>query len=544
MRTVCYAKRADQANGNAAVSVRRVVASAGPYLPLILLVLSCPSCRSPEFGVSERLGPELSRVEQRLGEETAPGASEPNSLAYRRAVGEEPARRVAPREMTEPRVLSLPECLRLAFTNSNEIKQSREQMFFVGGTKLITNSRFLPTIHLVSQYEHLQFLEGQDRHQDASWMGATIRQRILEWGKDNPIDVALREDQRRALLDYENRVANVFSRVRRDFLSIRLKEQQITARRELLKQFEAQAQIKQQRMDAGNLSVKIEVLTARLNVLNERMEVTRLEREKFNRKTDLLRLLGLPVGTDRVELTGTMDHFGLEGFDMEGMIRLALAQDSELAFREAVFAEQGRRLQQLRYEYFPDLRFVGGYQDEAGRVGAEVRNDNNRGTWGLDVVGEPRITGSGDNNGERLGLFPPGVSLDGPNPGWFAGVQLGIPITEGGARTGRAIEARANWRAAGAAVEDQKDIIELRVRQGHVALGEQKFQVDLAQENVNIEKERFQIKEELRDAGKITDDELETFRTKFFDAQDSLFVQQARLVEAQEDLRLSIRYFE
>ncbi len=541
---MCYAERVIQASGKAAVGVRRAITSIWLPLALMMLVLSCPSCQAPEFGVRERLGPELSGVEQRLREETAPGASEPNSLAYRRAVGEEPARHVSPREMLEPRVLSLPECLRLAFTNSNEIKQFREQMVFEGGEKLITNSRFLPTINLVSQYERLQAFAGEDRRRDASWTGATIRQRILEWGKDNPIDVTLRENQRRALLDYENQVADVFSRVRKAFLFILLKEQQITARRELLKQFEAQAQIKQQRMDANNLSTKIEVLTAQSNVLNERVQINQLEGEKFNRKTELLRLVGLPIGANRVEFTGTMDRFGLEGFDMEGMIPLALAQDSLLAFLEAEFAEEGRRLRQLRYEYFPDLRFIGGYQDEAGRVGAEVRNDNGRDTWGLDVVGEPRITGSGDNDGERLGLFPPGVNLGGPDPGWFAGVQLGVPLVEGGARTGREIKARANWRAARAAAEDRKDRVELAVRQGHVALSEQKFQVDLAQENVNIEKERFQIKEELRDAGKITDDELETFRTKFFNAQDALFAQQERLVERQENLRLSIRYFE
>jgi outer membrane protein TolC len=538
---MCYAERVLKADRKVVVSVRRPITSTWLPLASVMLVFSCQSCRSPEFGVSERLGPELSRVEQRLREETAPGASEPNSLAYRRAVGLEPARHVSLREMIEPRVLSLPECLQLAFTNSNEIKQSRAQMFFVGGQKLIANSRFLPTISLASQYERLQAFEGEDRRQDASWTGATIRQTILEWGKDNPIDVTLRDEQRNALLDYENRVASVFSRVRRDFLIILLKEQQIAARQELLRQFEAQAKIKQERMEAGNLSVKIEVLTAQSNALNQRVRINGLVGEKFDRKTELLRLIGLPVGAKRVEFTGTMDRFGLEGFDMEGMIRLALAQDSELAYREAVFAEQGRRLHQLRYDYFPDLQFAGGYQDEAGQVGAEVRNDGNYGTWGLDVVGEPRIAESGEGH---LGLFGRGVSLEGPNPGWFAGVQLGIPIAEGGARTGRAIEARASWRAARAAVDDRMDMVELAVRQGHTALSEQKFQVDLAQENVIIEKERFQIEEELRDAGKITDDQLETFRTGFFLAQDQLFIEQGRLVERQEDLRLSIRYFE
>ncbi|UCG59662.1 MAG: hypothetical protein JSU70_09110, partial [Phycisphaerales bacterium] len=74
-------------------------------------------------------------------------------------------------------------------------------------------------------------------------------------------------------------------------------------------------------------------------------------------------------------------------------------------------------------------------------------------------------------------------------------------------------------------------------------LSEQEFQVKLEQENVSIERERFSIKEKLRDVGKITDDELETFRRSFFTAQDNLFRQQEVMIERQEDLRLAIRYF-
>jgi hypothetical protein len=94
-----------------------------------------------------------------------------------------------------------------------------------------------------------------------------------------------------------------------------------------------------------------------------------------------------------------------------------------------------------------------------------------------------------------------------------------------------------------AAVEDQKDRIELSVRISYKVLAEQKFQVELALENVNIENQRFSIKTELRDVGRITDDALETFRGKFFGAQDSLFRQQEVLIESQENLRLAIRYF-
>ena len=122
-------------------------------------------------------------------------------------------------------------------------------------------------------------------------------------------------------------------------------------------------------------------------------------------------------------------------------------------------------------------------------------------------------------------------------------MQLRIPIIEGRAREGRRIEARAILTSFKADLEDRKDLIELAVRQNYKFLTEQEFQVQLAQINVDIENERFIIKTELRDVGKITDDELETFRGKFFGAQDQLFQQQEEMIRRQENLRLAIRYF-
>jgi len=491
---------------------------------------------------AQELDRPLVQIEKRLDEETRASPAEPNSLAYLRAVGQQPARTVEPKETKIQRVLTLVECLQLAFAGSNEIKQARERIIAVGGSKYITNSRFLPTIELIDQYEHLRNFGSDNSTDDAHTISARITQRILEYGKDNPLDVTLRAEQRDALFNYEDMVAAVFSQVRRAFLFIKLKERQITTRQELLKQFEKQYQIKQQRMEAGNLSVQIEVLTANLNVLNEKSRINTLEREKFNRKMALLRLIGLPVGAETVEFEGQMDNFGLDNFDTDGMIRLALAQSSEVALAEAVATEQGRVLDQLRYEYVPDLRLRTGYQDENGKVGADLLNQDE--TWGLDVFGQPKVPGSKESRTQSLGVFGDEMSIGGPDPGWFTGLQLRIPITEGGARKGRQIQAKATLGSFKAALEDQKDRIELRVRQYYRFLAEQKYQVDLEQENVNIENQRFLIKAELRDVGKITDDELETFRQLFFNAQDRLFRQQEVMIERQEDLRFAIRYFQ
>jgi len=490
---------------------------------------------------AEKLDPSLVQIEQRLEEETKMGPSEPNSLTYLRAVGERPARTVSPRQMIAKRVLTLEESLQLAFTNSNEINQARQQILAVGGSMLINNSRFLPTIELISQYEHFRNFGSDNVTDDAHNISAIISQRILEYGKDHPLDLSLREEQRDALFNYENKVASIFSQVRRAFFVIKLKEQQIAKRQELLKQFERQYQIKQQRMDANNLSVRMEVLTAYSNVLNEKSEINALERERFNRKMELLRLIGLPVGADQVEFDGQMDSFGLDHFDMDGMIRLALAQSSQVALIEAIVAEQQRLLDQLRYEYVPDLRISGGYQDKNSKIGADLINQDD--TWGLDIFGQPMVPGLKEERTQSLGIFGNELTLGGPDPGWFAGLQLRIPIWEGDSRKGRQIKAKAVLNSLKAAVEDQKDRIELSVRKSYKILAEQKFQVELVQENVNLENQRFSIKTELRDVGRITDDQLETFRGKFFDAQEGFFRQQEVLIESQENLRLAIRYF-
>lgn len=490
---------------------------------------------------AKKLAPSLIQVEQRLEEETKTGPSEPNSIIYLRAVGERPARSISPRQMKAKRTLTLEECLQSAFISSNEIKQVRQQILVVGGSKLINNSRFLPTIELISQYEHFRNFQSGNVTDDTHTISAKISQRILEYGKDHPLDLSLRTEQRNALFNYENQIASIFSQVRSAFFFIKLKEQQIATRNELFEQFEKQYEIKKQRMEAGNLSVKMEVLTARLNMLNEERERNALKRERFNRKMELLRLIGLPVGADQVEFEGQMDSFGLGDFDIEGMICLALAQSSDVALVEAILTEQQRLLDQLRFEYTPDLRISGGYQAENGKIGADLVNEDD--TWGLDIFGQPKVPGLKEKNTQNLGLFGNEISLSGPDPGWFAGLQLRIPIIEGRAREGRRIEARAILTSLKAALEDRKDRIELAVRQNYKFLTEQEFQVTLAKTNVDIENERFIIKTELRDVGQITDDELETFRGKFFAAQEELFRQQEEMIRRQENLRLAIRYF-
>jgi len=488
----------------------------------------------------EKLDPTLTRVEVRLDQEQRNDRAEPNSPAFLQALGQGAVRKVTHRTTPVQRTLTLAQCLHEAFIENNEIKQFRQGMLEVGGSKLIASSRFLPNVEVISQYERLNDLDATNGFRDLASLGAVLRQRILEYGKDNPIDVALRRKQRDALFDYEDALAGVFSDVRRAFYFVLLKQQQIATREELLQEFQKQYERKQQRLDAGNLSVKHEVLTARLNVLNEKTRINSLQREQFNRQMELLRLIGLCVGADAVQFIGKPDSFGLNGFDMDAMVALSLSQSSQIALAEVLVSEQKRVLDQLKYEYFPDVRIMAGYQDRNGRVGIDLGNQND--TWGMDLYGQGGLVEEHQHL-DGIGLFGAEERLAGPERGSFTGVQMRIPVFEGRARQGRRIENQAYLLRLKAALADSKDLIELSVRQRYRLLLEQQYQVTLAKENVAIERERFSIQEQLRDVGRVDDDSFERFRENFFRAQDTLFVQQVLLVQFQEDLREAIRLF-
>ncbi|MHC4311752.1 MAG: TolC family protein [Planctomycetota bacterium] len=502
----------------------------------VIITLILIGCRA-----TDPLAPQLMHIGQRLDEEIETNPSEPNSMTFKRATGQLSSRNFSSWKMETERVVSLDECLQMAFENNNQIKETRQKLSITKGNEIIVNSRFLPNIELIYQYEHLHNFNLANPVDISSLLFAQINQTILEYGKDNPLDINLRAEQRQVLFNYEDKVTSILSQVRRALFFIKLKEQQINTRQELLKEFKKQYEVKQQRMQVGNLSVKIEVLTAKLNVLNEETRINTLKRQMFNRKMDLLRLIGLPVGAEQVSFTAAKDNFALDHFGIDQMVQLALAQSSKAGFAEAVVAEQKRALVQLRYEYIPDLRLNAGYQDENVRFVSELINAGD--TWTMDGAGQPKVPGTREERSQNLGLFSEEVTLDGPDPGRFAGLQVRIPLYEGGSRKGRKIRELARLKGFEAAFQDIKDEVELSVRQSYKFLIEQEYRVELAQENVNIEKERFAIKEKLRDFGKITDDELETFRNTFFTAQDSLFTQQETLIERQEDLRLAIRFF-
>ena len=94
-----------------------------------------------------KITPSLMQIDQHLDDEIRTGPSELNLLAYLRAAGEKQVRGVSTGLMKAKGALTLKKYVQLAFINSNDVKQVRQQIFPAGAGKPINNSMFLPTIN-------------------------------------------------------------------------------------------------------------------------------------------------------------------------------------------------------------------------------------------------------------------------------------------------------------------------------------------------------------------------------------------------------------
>lgn len=440
----------------------------------------------------------------------------------------EQLRREAAATLLEAGPVSLTDCLAYGLAYNRQIRARRAAVRSVGGDKLIAQSRFLP--RLTFDLSHNSAVKGVGRN---LVMGARAIQTLLEFGKDNPIDVALREVQREALFDYEQQVAEALSDVRRRFFTVLLKQQQVAERRKLRAEF-ADRYERMRKLAAIQRALELDVLTARLNVLSEDRRINALEKEIDRQKMDLLQAVGLPLDRTDFALRGEVEAFDLALRDAVG---IAFRRSTRIAQARAGVFEQDRVVRQIIWEYFPQVRAQGGYRGSSGTFGWAGQSADR--TYGLSGFGEHQPK---PWNSKAFANDPDWMSiLDG---GWYWGLEMELPVFTGLERTGRFRRENALLDRARHLLGNEISQTELSVRKAYQTVLEEERAAEILRETVEISKKRLQINERLKELGQISDDALETFRNRFFDDQDRYFEKQLDLIEAREALRAAMRHFE
>ena len=282
------------------------------------------------------------------------------------------------------------------------------------------------------------------------------------------------------------------------------------------------------------LRLEVDVLTSKLNVLTEDARINGLEKELVRLKLDLMQLIGLPIGDVRFAVAGEQDRFDLP---LKDSAQIAHRRSTGIAQARAEVFEQDRIVRQIVWEYFPSLQFQGGYRRDFVSVGATVF-DTNR-TYKAGPFAEHNIDRWGRNSFASDPSWIRTADID-----WYWGIELSLPIFSGLERTGRFRRERAVLEQKRHLLCEAVSMTELEVRKAYETVRENVRIVEILVETVRISKERLRVQERLKDLGRISDNELETFRQRFFDDQDTLFAGQEQLIEAQERLRFAMRYFE
>jgi len=427
--------------------------------------------------------------------------------------------------------LRLTDCLAFSLECNDEVQAKRAAIQAVGGDELIVRSRFLP--HLFFNLD--QESKNTDRYSDRRNRTDSyfrLSQALLEFGKDNPADVALRESQRRVLFEYEDAVRAVLSDVRLRFFTVLLREQQLGERTGLLEEFRKEYEKILKRYEKSQV-VEVDLLTARLNMLNEETRINSLKKEILRQKIDLMHFVGFPVGLTDFDLAGELETLDL---DVDKAVETALGRSTDVAQSRAVFAERQRQARQVWWEYGPDIRIQSGWKGDRGAAGVELSGED--GSYGLAPFAEQHLSSP------RAGFTGDQEVLDANEKGLYLGLGLEFPLYEGMELKGRRIRENARALEARHALGNTIDRVEQEVRKAYQTMLEQREELRILEETVAISKKRLRAKERLKELDRITDDELETFRDRYFRDQDAYFSQQIAHVTAQERLRSLMRQFE
>ena len=448
----------------------------------------------------------------------------------RGAILHERDRQTIAESVSQMGAVPLETCLAYSLEFNDRIQAARAAIKAVGGDALITRSRFLP--HLTYDLELEDMTKPGIAATNETLHAFHFSETIFEFGKDNPVNVTLRDEQRQSLFTYEDTVRDVLSESRKRFFTILLRERQLAERRKTLHAFEARYEQITHLEESGRVA-ESDVLTARLNMLNEEARINGLEREIVRKKTELLHFIGFPLGLADFTMKGEIEEFSLS---VEDCVSLALRRSSTIAQYRAAVDEQMRRLREVRWDYAPSLALQSGWKDSQTAGGLQV--ETTQGTYSVSTFADRYDGNLGGPFGQNIAL----PADDGQ--GWFVQMSVDMPIFQGLEREGRYKREKALLEQARHSLRDKIDGLEQDVRTATQTVLEHRKEVEILRETVTISTERLRVQERLKELGKISDNDLENFRQQFFNDQDSLFVEQIALVEAQEDLRLVMRYFE
>lgn len=425
-------------------------------------------------------------------------------------------------------VLEIETCLALARAHNETLLSARQRVEEIDYDRWVVRSRFFPQVDLETRYNmpDLRHIDSEAFRDEAI---LHARQRVLEFGADVPEEVAYRSRMRSARLDYERQTRRVLSQVRRNFYLTIVKGQQIENRREVLDNVREKLRRIRVKYERG-VAKEFDLLTAQLDSLEQEAQISVLLGQKARLTFDLLRLMGRGMVQD-VTLVGEVEDFEMR---LEDAVAMALSRDVEIERLGEEVAETSRAFHETRLDYLPDIGIKVGMESGDKVLGFDLTRSQR--TWRLDASSDVLLLRTGD-----LPLDSRFITRD---TNKFALLHFSMPILSGFSRYGQTGAARARLYQVQASFRDRREQVERDVRQHYQTLQDRILQREINTRRLQMDSRRLEIQERLRDLGQVTDNQVETFRDLFFAGQERLFQSQDGYINALENLREVMGYFE
>jgi outer membrane protein TolC len=277
---------------------------------------------------------------------------------------------------------------------------------------------------------------------------------------------------------------------------------------------------------------EFDLLTAQLDSLQQEGQIQALLMEQRRLKLTLLRLIGRPTETD-IALSGQVEPFPM---GLEEAVALALREDVQARQLREDVGEKLRERREAGLAYLPDVRFQMGIQNGWGVTSLDLSKSPQGRTWLVDLSSRLYLS--------RTAPIPQDPRFFDRDRNRFAAFQVSAPLFAGFQRYGQAGAARERLHQAQTTLRDREDEVERRVRELYQNLRVQTVRLEIGAHRLRIARRRLEIQERLRDLAQVTDLQVETFRNQFFSEQEQFFQTQDAYINALEDLRQAIGYFD
>jgi outer membrane protein TolC len=440
-----------------------------------------------------------------------------------------------------PCSLSLRQCFALAKDNNASLRSALAAVQVTKGENLVVLSRLLPHLNLL--YEGAwQDSAGATNDLHDKGLSLQLSQRVAEFGPTSESEYARLRGRRATLLANENTIVGVSSFIRTTYFTLRIIQDQLGQHDSLYGIYAVKLEQTESRLQQG-VGHKFEAFAARLNCLDERERILDLRQKQHAQMARLKELLGFVRAPDSVRLTTTAVGLSLP---IDSCIAFAMRNNTEVAEAQDEARLVKRHMLETGWELAPDLSISAGWQKDKTGAGLQLSNSRPDAAhrWALDVVGTQRLVTP--VNDPPLGQpFSPSLSAYTDTAlRYTAMITVEFPLLQGGKRVGQGIEEIARYEQARNDLIAKTRELERSILETYYGYQTILDQLKIQQERVAIDRERYSLAETMKEMGKLTEGEMDDFRSRVFSSQDAFFALQFRVLDAEENLRAQIRQFE